>query len=208
MLVCLALGALCLTRTARADDERTYVWVDERGVAHAVSDPSEVPEKYRQRALQESGNRGNVSIAKPDAESEAGQAPPAPPTPAAPEPEPKAKHARHKQDEEEPEPPKKPRKVNGLPPASEGFQWDCRTDVEGERHCEQIELEASRRLRHLEAHEKARKQLGVTAADEATDPDLAKKVEKAAEKEYKETTPKPDKVPSESGEGETDDESD
>lgn len=185
------LGSLLLVACARLAAAQTYVWTDDRGVVHAAADPSEVPAKYREKSVQ------NASKSRP-----ALKVVPEDPVPAAPrgtasdsmeqaggagvevnpnvtddEPAPKAKG--------------KNAGPHGLPPAEDGFEWQCASDPEGgPPHCQQMEKKYHKRDRRAAAREKARKDLGVGPTDEF-DPDVAKKVDKRAQEEFDKTAPEP-----------------
>jgi len=197
------VGSVCLcgfllVACARFAGAQTYIWTDERGVVHAAADPSEVPAKYRQKAVRDaSRTRPEVKIV-PDEQVPAAPAAAArghasdpveqsndginldanPNTgPGAPDDNPKGRP--------------KGAGPHGLPPADEGFEWHCATDPEGgPPHCQQLEKKYHKRERRAQARENARKDLGVEPTDEF-DPDVAKKVNKRAQEEFDKTTPEP-----------------
>ncbi|HXZ85851.1 MAG TPA: hypothetical protein VEI82_10200, partial [Myxococcota bacterium] len=73
-----------------------------------------------------------------------------------------------------------------------GFEWHCLTDPEGgPPKCTQEEKKYDKRRRRAEARANAERELGVTPADEAADPDIAKKVNERAKQEFEKTTPTP-----------------
>jgi hypothetical protein len=202
-----SLWIFMLVACARVAAAQTYVWTDEHGVVHAAADPSEVPPQYRAKSLRDaSSDRPAVKVIPEESA-------PVPPVPAAP-------RAHTPIDvEDEPAPAPDPsnggkakgdqaRKGKGLPPPDEGFEWHCANDPEGgPPKCEQFEKKNSKRARHAEARAKARKDLGVGVTDEF-DPEVAKRVNERAEKEFKKSTPTPTtKAPKPSEDGD-DEESD
>ena len=214
-LPCLAL--LALVASARGARAQTYIWTDERGVVHAASEPSEVPEKYRAKSVRDAQRpRSNVTVLAPDepaapAESDApnaeapmkpGKKPehlpppkaatPAPaPTEGAPPPQAAASG------DETPKP-------KGLPAPAEGFEWSCTADPDGGKpKCEQFEKRSSKRQRHAAARAEARKQMGVDP-DEENDPDVKAEMQRRADKEYEKTTTKPP-APARSNDGDDSD---
>jgi len=194
----LGLGGFLLLACARLAAAQTYIWTDERGVVHAAADPSEVPAKYRQRAVENaSKSRPEVKIVPQD------QQVPAAPAPRPSEPPPQQSYEGngttiHANPDVAPAPaergPLKPGQTagpHGLPPADPGFEWQCLTDPEGgPPKCTQEEKKYHKRARRAEARENARKQLGVEPTDEF-DPDVAKKVNQRAQEEFDKTTPEP-----------------
>jgi hypothetical protein len=214
------LGFLLLTACARLAAAQTYVWTDERGVVHAAADPSEVPASQRAKAVRDAlGHSDRVKIAPPEAPADDPEAPvpaaaaPAKTAPKAPK-EPERPYRSFEGDDpretnsgvgldtnpegtsraQKPEPKAKQKEVdpNHLPPPDPGFEWHCATDPEGgPPKCEQFEKRSSRRERRAEARQKAQKELGVDDPTDEFDPDVAKKVQKRAEQEFKETTPEP-----------------
>jgi hypothetical protein len=191
-----------LVACARLAAAQTYIWTDERGVVHAAADPSEVPAKYRQKAVENASKAPpEVKIVPQDPEQ----------VPAAPAPRASQKNApaapRSYEGEgttikadpnvgpapADPTPHAKGQAggPHGLPPADPGFEWQCLTDPEGgPPHCRQEEKKYHKRARRAEARENARKQLGVEPTDEF-DPDVAKKVNQRAQEEFDKTTPEP-----------------
>ncbi|HKC50600.1 MAG TPA: hypothetical protein VKF60_07385 [Myxococcota bacterium] len=206
-----SLGFFLVTACARLAAAQTYVWTDDHGVVHAASDPSEVPAKQREKAMRDAiGRRSGVTITPTDDD-----AVPAAPSPVAPEsprraPEPATRPyegdapgmngggvgveanpqvtPRAKHDE----PAANKYRGNQLPPPDPGFEWNCATDPEGgPPKCEQFEKRNNRRDRRAAARQAARDALGVSDPTEEFDPDVAKKVERRAEEEFKKSTPVP-----------------
>jgi Domain of unknown function (DUF4124) len=200
-LVPLFLGVLILVAAARSASAQTYVWTDERGVVHAAAEPSEVPEKYRAKAVKDAQRpRSNVTVLPPP-DPAAPEADPADPTAAAPmkpghkpefAPAPKPKPETPPEEAKAPEPEETPAKKPGLPDPAPGFEWSCTANPEGGKpKCEQFEKRASKRARHAAARAEARKQLGVDP-DSANDPELQEELQRRADKEYEKTTKKPE----------------
>jgi hypothetical protein len=231
-----SLGVLLLTACARLAGAQTYVWTDERGVVHAASDPSEVPENQRAKAIRDAANRRPAATS--DSQASDSPAPVVPPrqhrSSAAKDEAPAAPTRSYEGDdpaetagggvgldakpEETPAPepkraaqeePEAKKLTKGLPPPDEGFEWHCATDPEGgPPKCEQFEKKSSKRARRAEAREKAREALGVEGTDEF-DPEVAKRVDERAEQEFKKTTPvAKTKAPKASDEEDSGDESD
>ncbi len=180
------LGFLLLAGCARLAGAQTYVWTDERGVVHAASDPSEVPASQREKAIRNAEGRPNIRIS------------PDPTPPAAPagdssnmgvgldvEPE---VTGQPQEDEEEAAPKAKRVGPNKLPPPRDGFEWNCATDPEGgPPKCEQFETKSSKRARRADARNKAKSDLKIKPGDEF-DPEVAERVNRRAEQEYKKST--------------------
>jgi uncharacterized protein DUF4124 len=189
------LGALLLVACARLAAAQTYIWTDDHGVVHAAAEPSEVPAKYREKAVQNaSKSRPGVKVVPEDQ------------VPAAAAPGARASHSMDQTGgggievnpnvtgEDEPAPTKATGKnagPHGLPPAEDGFEWQCASDPEGGApHCQQMEKKYHKRERRAQAREKARKDMGIGPTDEF-DPDVAKKVDKRAQEEFDKTAPEP-----------------
>jgi hypothetical protein len=191
LVVCGFLAVAC----ARLAAAQTYIWTDEHGVVHAAADPSEVPAKFRQKAVE------NASKARPEVKVVPDQ------VPAAPAPRSHPSDAVERPYEGDPinanpgagpgaggsTAPQKGQASgpHGLPPADPGFEWQCATDPEGgPPRCRQEEKKYHKRDRRAQARENARKELGVEPTDEF-DPDVAKKVNQRAQEEFDKTTPEP-----------------
>jgi hypothetical protein len=188
------LSLLAACAFARLAPAQTYVWTDEHGVVHAAADPAEVPAQYRQKAVENAQvQRPSMTVVpeepKPPAAASPGllEAPPLPAHPtraskaASPDTPPPAPNP------DDPDP--RTRKLGKPDP---GFEWHCLTDPEGgPPKCTQEEKKYDKRQRRAEARDKAEKELGVTPEEEASDPDVAKKVNQRAEEEFKRTTPAP-----------------
>jgi Domain of unknown function (DUF4124) len=195
-----------LVACARLAAAQTYIWTDERGVVHAAADPSEVPAKYRQKAVENaSKSRPEVKIVPQDSQVPEVPAAPAPRgaqknAPAEPRPyegDSPAINANPKVGPGTASPTPTPQAKgqaagpHGLPPADPGFEWQCLTDPEGgPPRCTQEEKKYHKRARRAQARENARKELGVEPTDEF-DPDVAKKVNQRAQEEFDKTTPEP-----------------
>ena len=207
LLVC--LGLLTLLAAARGASAQTYVWTDERGVVHAAAEPSEVPAKYRAKAVQDAQRpRSNLTVLPPPDEPAAPDTEVADPTAAAPmkpghkpqhaplpsakggekaaEPGPDAAQATPPVEDEE------PKKKKGLGEPAPGFEWHCTPDPDGgDPKCEQFEKRSNKRARHAAARAEARKQLGVDP-DAENDPEVQSELQRRADKEYEKTTQKPE----------------
>jgi len=185
------LAALALPRLAGA---QTYIWTDERGVAHAAADPSEVPPQYREKAVHDAAvQRPSVRVVPDDNPApvarmpspashapDNGTQPPAANAPGSADPTPRAPNR------DDPDP-----RTRALGKPDPGFEWHCLTDPEGgPPKCTQEEKKYNKRARRADAREKAEKELGVQPGDEA-DPDVQRKVDQKAEEEFKKTTPTP-----------------
>lgn len=194
----LCLGVLTLVAAARSANAQTYVWTDERGVVHAAAEPSEVPEKFRAKAVKDAERpRSNVTVLPPPdppaapetddptapapmlpGHKPAHAAPPKPETPAADAPK-------------TVEPGEAAAAKKGLPEPAPGFEWSCTADPDGGKpKCEQFEKRSSKRARHAAARDAARKQLGVDP-DAENDPEVQEQLQQRADKEYEKTTRKP-----------------
>jgi hypothetical protein len=195
----LCLGVLILAGAARSARAQTYVWTDERGVVHAAAEPSEVPDRYRAKAVKDAERpRSNVTVlpppdppAAPENDDPTAPAPMLPgkkPAHAAqPKPEVPAEDAAPKPAE----PDEAAAKKKGLPEPAPGFEWSCTADPEGGKpKCEQFEKRASKRARHAAARAEARKQLGADP-DAENDPEMRDELQRRADKEYEKTTQKP-----------------
>jgi hypothetical protein len=187
------LGFLVLCAAAHQASAQTYVWTDERGVVHAAADPSEVPAPYRQKSIENAQVQRPTMTVVPDDAPPAAAAPmhvepdaaaPAPHHRAAP-PDPSPQAAAANPDDPDP----RTRKLGKPDP---GFEWHCLTDPEGgPPKCTQEEKKYDKRARRADARAKAEAALGATPEAEASDPDLQRKVDKLAEKEFNKTTPTP-----------------
>ena len=194
----LCLGVLTLVAAARSASAQTYVWTDERGVVHAAAEPSEVPDKFRAKAVKDAERpRSNVTVLPPPD-------PPAAPNdddPTAPAPlrnglkpkyavPPKSETPAEEAPKTD-EPADAAAKKKGLPEPAPGFEWSCTADPEGGKpKCEQFEKKSSKRARHAAARAEARKQLGVDP-DAENDPEVQEQLQRRADKEYQKTTQKP-----------------
>jgi len=206
-----SLGVFLLVGCARLAGAQTYIWTDDRGVVHAASDPAEVPAKHRAKAIRDAASPRSPVTVLPDGEN----GPPARPAHAERNAPPAAAARSYEGDspaettgggvglDAKPEvtpPPAaakdtaKPKKFTGkgMPPPDPGFEWSCIPDPDGgPPKCEQFEKKTNKRERRADARRKAREALGVDAPEDEFDPDLAKKVDRRAEEEYKKTTPVP-----------------
>jgi len=189
-----ALSLLAACAFARIAPAQTYVWTDEHGVVHAAADPAEVPAQYRQKAVENAQVQRPTMTVVPEEPK-----PPAAPSPGLVEPVPLPAHPQHVPKAQSPDtPPPAPNsddpdpRTRKLGKPDPGFEWHCLTDPDGgPPKCTQEEKKYEKRARRAEARANAEKELGVTPEEEATDPDLAKKVNDRAEQEFKRTTPSP-----------------
>ena len=194
LFVWAGLGFLALSALARPVSAQTYVWTDERGVVHAAADPSEVPAQYRQKSVENAQVQRPTMTVVPDDAAPAAAAPtqmdPAPAP--APVPHHHAVAAPPDPQKVAPNPDDPDPRTRKLGKPDPGFEWHCLTDPEGgPPKCTQEEKKYDKRARRADARARAEAQLGATPEAEAADPDLQRKVDKLAEKEFNKTTPTP-----------------
>jgi hypothetical protein len=207
---------LCLAPLCRAQE---YSWIDENGHMHIASDPSEIPAKFRQKAVEDALKAsGRVEIvpvekAKPGDKATVG---PRKPTQLTPEQArikkeyedlmweerqqkvnsqqylPRDKDAEDEAAEEKRAKREEREEETGKKEVPEGFQMECQHNERARGpDCRLVETQDSMSRRHRDAYEKALDDLGVSESQLAKDPDLKKEVGKQTEKNFQRSTPDP-----------------
>lgn len=210
-----SLLLVCLAPVTRADD---YTWVDERGNAHITSDPTEIPVRYRKKALEDAEKAANKLMVVPQEKIQAQRN--RYEKPRKPELTPEQKKirqdyerleredrdarvnsqrylARDKDAEDEARDAKRRERAeheeetgvkNDTP---EGFQRQCYRDQTSGEHCRFVEDSETSSQRYRDAYEKAMDDLGADEQQMARDPELKRAVEKRTQKNFDKSTPDP-----------------